>query len=86
MLAELVVTGGGASLEGIDSLASEFFDLPARVGTPMHVGGLTETIKNPAYATAVGLVLFGAKLDSGTQIGEKDRKGLWSRVTSWFSI
>jgi len=86
MLAELVATGGGASLPGIDSLASEFFDLPARVGTPMHVGGLTETIKNPAFATAVGLVLFGAKLDTGAPANEKSHKGLWSRVTSWFSI
>jgi cell division protein FtsA len=85
MLAELVLTGGGAELDGIDSLASEFFDLPARIGTPMHVGGLTETIKNPAYATAVGLVLFGSKQDSGSQAGEKDRKGVWSRITSWFS-
>lgn len=85
MLAELVLTGGGASLDGIDSLASEFFDLPARIGTPMHVGGLTETIKNPAYATAVGLVLFGSKIDTGAHVPDKARAGLWSRVTSWFS-
>ncbi|HYK54801.1 MAG TPA: cell division protein FtsA, partial [Candidatus Eremiobacteraceae bacterium] len=85
MLAELVVTGGGARLEGIDSLASEFFDLPARIGTPMHVGGLTETIKNPAFATAVGLVLFGASDHAGTASKDGERKGVWSRMTSWLS-
>jgi len=85
MLAELVLAGGGARLEGIDTLASEFFDLPARIGTPMHVGGLTDTIKNPAYATAVGLVLFGASGDSGAHAKEMDRKGIWSRMTSWLS-
>jgi cell division protein FtsA len=85
MLAELVLTGGGAELDGIDSLALDFFDLPARIGVPMHVGGLTDTIKNPAYATAVGLVLFGAKSDAGAQPTDRDRKGVWSRVTSWFS-
>ena len=85
MLAELVLSGGGARLDGIDALASEFFDLPARIGTPMHVGGLTDTIKNPAYATAVGLVLFGAKQDSGAQAKDSDRKGVWTRMTSWFS-
>lgn len=85
MLAELVLTGGGARLEGIDALASDFFDLPARIGTPMHVGGLTDTIKNPAYATAVGLVLFGAKQDSGAQSKESDRKGVWTKMSSWFS-
>jgi len=85
MLAELVLTGGGARLDGIDALASDFFDLPARIGTPMHVGGLTDTIKNPAYATAVGLVLFGAKQDSGAQSKESDRKGVWTKMSSWFS-
>ena len=79
------IFGGGARLDGIDALASEFFVLPARIGTPMHVGGLTETTKNPAYATAVGLVLFGAKQDSGAQAKDSDRKGVWTRMTSWFS-
>ncbi len=85
MLAELVLTGGGARLDGIDALASEFFDLPARVGTPMHVGGLTDTIKNPAYATAVGLVLFGASLESVGHAKDGERKGVWSKMTSWFT-
>jgi cell division protein FtsA len=85
MLAELVLTGGGAELAGIDTLASEFFDLPARIGVPMHVGGLTETIKHPAYSTAVGLVLFGARTDAALQSAGRDRKGVWSRMTSWFS-
>ncbi len=61
MLAELVLTGGGAQLTGVDSLAADLFDLPARIGMPMHVGGLTEAIKHPAYAALVGLVLFGEK-------------------------
>jgi len=51
----------------------------------MHVGGLTDTIKNPAYATAVGLVLFGAKQDSGAQSKDSDRKGVWTKMSSWFS-
>ena len=85
MLAELVLTGGGAKLEGIDSLGNDFFDLPARIGTPMHVGGLTDTIKNPAYATAVGLMLFGASVDSGPQAKDSNRKGVWSKMTSWFT-
>jgi len=85
MLAELVLTGGGAQLPGLDALASDYFDLPARIGYPMHVGGLTETIKNPAYATAVGLVLFGASAgDSGTPVRTNGR-GVWGRVSSWWA-
>ena len=84
MLAELVLTGGGSQLPGLDALASDYFDLPARIGYPMHVGGLTETIKNPAYATAVGLVLFGAAGDGGGKTARTNGRSTWSRVTAWW--
>jgi cell division protein FtsA len=69
-------------LSGLDKLASDYFDLPSRIGYPMHVGGLTETIKNPAYATAVGLVLFGAAGD-GAKPERTNGRGTWSRVATW---
>jgi cell division protein FtsA len=84
MLAELVLTGGAAQLGGLDGLASDYFDLPARIGHPTHVGGLTETIKNPAYATAVGLVLFGAAGDGGVSKARTNGRGTWSRVAAWW--
>jgi cell division protein FtsA len=84
MLAELVLTGGGARLAGLDALAADYFDLPARIGYPMHVGGLTETIKNPAYATAVGLVLFGAAPEGGVKPARTNGRGAWSRVAGWW--
>jgi len=84
MLAELVLTGGSAELTGIDALASDTFDLPARIGYPMHVGGLTETIKNPAYATGVGLVLFGAAPESGMRPARTNGHSAWSRVSEWW--
>jgi len=85
MLAELVLTGGGAQLAGLDSLASEFFDVPARIGLPMHVGGLTDTIKNPAYATAIGLVLFSSRTDGAATPVRSNGRGALSRVRSWFA-
>ncbi len=85
MLAELVLTGGGAQLPGLDALASDYFDLPARIGFPMHVGGLTETIKNPAYATAVGLVLFGAGADESVKSVRTNGRGVFGRVSSWWA-
>ncbi|MDQ6780565.1 MAG: cell division protein FtsA [Candidatus Eremiobacteraeota bacterium] len=85
MLAELVLTGGGAELRGIDVLAADFFDLPARIGTPTNIGGLTEAIKHPAYAAAVGLVLFSAKQDGAMQPARSNGKGVWSRVSTWMA-
>ena len=84
MLAELVLTGGGGELAGLDSLAADFFDLPSRVGVPMHVGGLTETIKHPAYATAVGLVLFGARSDAGAAPSRSGSHGMGGRIAKWW--
>jgi cell division protein FtsA len=85
MLSELVLTGGGAQLSGIEALASDFFDLPARVGTPMNVGGLTDTIKNPAYATAVGLALFATRSDGSAGPVRTNGRSALSRVRAWFA-
>ena len=61
VLGEVVITGGGAHLRGIEATAAEIFGLPVRIGVPTTIGGLTDAVKQPAYATAVGLVLFGAE-------------------------
>lgn len=59
--AGIVLTGGGAALEGISELAADVFGLGVRVGVPgENVGGLVEQIAEPRYATALGLALYGA--------------------------
>jgi len=85
MLAELVLSGGGAQLAGLDALAGDLFELPARVGYPMHVGGLTETIKSPEFATAVGLILFGCKGEGQVKPARSNGKSAMSRVSAWFA-
>lgn len=57
----VVVTGGSAELPGISEMAEQIFSAPARVGYPQEVVGLVDLINKPMYATAVGLVLYGAK-------------------------
>ncbi|HTE84483.1 MAG TPA: cell division protein FtsA [Dehalococcoidia bacterium] len=54
--AGLVLTGGTANLAGIDALAEQVLDMPARIGVPQNIQGLTETVTNPACATSVGLL------------------------------
>ena len=54
-----VLTGGTSLLEGIVEIGEQILDLPVRVGYPNSVGGLSEIVKSPIYATAVGLVLYG---------------------------
>lgn len=59
--AGVVVTGGTAIMEGVPELAEAVFDLPVRRGLPATVGGLADVVKSPAYATAVGLAVWGAR-------------------------
>jgi cell division protein FtsA len=57
----LVLTGGGSQLDGMSEIAEQIFDLPIRRGVPVGVGGLADHVSNPAFATAVGLVLYAAR-------------------------
>jgi cell division protein FtsA len=59
--AGIVLTGGTSKMEGAMELAEEIFHMPVRVGSPQHAKGLNDIIRNPIYATAVGLLLFGAR-------------------------
>ncbi len=59
VLGEVVITGGGAHLIGIEATAEEVFGLPVRAGLPDSVAGLTDALKQPEFATAIGLVVFG---------------------------
>jgi cell division protein FtsA len=57
----VVLTGGGALMQGAAELAQELFQMPVRVGNPITLGGLVEEYRSPLYATAVGLVMMGAE-------------------------
>jgi len=83
ILAEVVLTGGGAHLHGMEQAASDFFGLPARIGLPTSVGGLTDAVRKPEYSTAVGLVLFGPKGD-GAIWNNGLRPSPFARVATWF--
>jgi len=55
----VVITGGGSLMQGCAELANEVFGVPARIGFPKPLGGLSPEYANPMYATAVGLVMYG---------------------------
>jgi cell division protein FtsA len=67
----VVVTGGVSVMEGVPELGESIFDLPVRRGIPKWVGGFYDRVESPVYATAVGLVLAGARRDrqNGTGSG-----------------
>jgi cell division protein FtsA len=86
--AGIVLSGGSAKVEGLVELAEEIFHMPVRLGIPQYVTGLNEVVRNPIYATGVGLLLF-AKQQQGqgerhAAVGSSFR-GLWRRMKNWFT-
>lgn len=59
LAAGVVLTGGTSLLEGISELAEKIFDMPARKGIPIGVGGLNDIVNSPAHAIGVGLIIYG---------------------------
>ena len=59
--AGLVLTGGSSNLPGIDVLGRQIMPIPVRIGVPARINGIGDMLHNPAYATSVGLLLWGAK-------------------------
>jgi cell division protein FtsA len=59
--AGIVMTGGGAQMRGLCELAEKIFNVPVRVARPRGLAGMSEEVSQPEYATAVGLVLYGAR-------------------------
>lgn len=60
--AGVVLTGGSSKAEGIEDLAEEIFHKQVRIGIPQYLyGGSEDVVKNPEYATSVGLLLYAQK-------------------------
>jgi cell division protein FtsA len=79
----VVLTGGGAILEGLPEIAEQIFDMPVRRGTPAGIGGLVDVVASPIYSTAVGLVLCGYRNRQGQGIlyGSEAATGTFGRMT-----
>jgi len=84
----VVLSGGGSQLTGCAEVAQRVIGLPVRVGGPHNVGGLGSTLEHPGYATAVGLVHYGARrimADRRTRRDPQNGLGarLWGQLTRW---
>ena len=83
----IVLTGGSSVMQGMVELGEEIFHMPVRIGVPRYSGGLADVVRNPRYATAVGLLLEGV---SQTQAGRFSRqngsvRAVLGRMKEWFS-
>ena len=83
----IVLTGGGSLLDGVAELAQSIFGLPTRIGEPMLPPGAPQDLKNPVYATVVGLVLHGIQHHRATSEVTTSwwqrLENFWKRLRRW---
>lgn len=91
--AGVVLTGGASLIPGCVELAEEIFQMPVRLGYPRNVGGLKDVINNPKYATAVGLLFYGAEQEAtpvryAAEPDDHKESGMfqkiWNSMKRWF--
>lgn len=83
----IVITGGSAMMRGMVELGEEIFHMPVRLGMPRYVGGLSEVVSNPRYATGVGLVLMGKQQLERHLSGQMETSSfgrIMDKMKSWF--
>ncbi|MDA8110553.1 MAG: cell division protein FtsA [Betaproteobacteria bacterium] len=82
----VVLTGGSSVMQGMVELGEEIFHMPVRVGVPKYAGGLAEVVRNPRYATAVGLLLEGvSQVHEGRMSRQSGSfRAVLARMREWF--
>lgn len=88
----IVLTGGGALLNGIVEVAEQVFNAPVRIGATGDFNGLIDDAMQPAYSAAIGLALYGLRCETGI-VGSSRNQGrrasspaIKDRVKSFFGI
>lgn len=61
--AGVVLTGAAVKMPGLVDLARETLNLPVQIGFPQNFEGVVDKIDDPAYATAIGLLIWGSKFE-----------------------
>jgi cell division protein FtsA len=74
--AGIVLTGGGAQLDGLLELSEQTFDAGVRYGLPRGLGGLVDVISSPTWSTCSGLLLYARTAEESQ--GKVQKKQGWS--------
>jgi cell division protein FtsA len=75
----IFITGGCSLIRGIDNLAEEIFEIPARIAHAQTMSGLTSAFQNPQFSTAIGLIKYA----QAVQAERPQRRG-FGRIFSRF--
>ncbi|MBQ2643910.1 cell division protein FtsA [Candidatus Saccharibacteria bacterium] len=70
----IILVGGGAKMRDIDLFAKKSLEAAVKIGTPKGLGGVSDAIEKPEFATAVGLAMLAAEESQYTPVGGKKAK------------
>lgn len=90
--AGLTLTGGASLLKNCEFLAEEIFNMSTKIGYPdlSRLTGPTERLKNPKYATSVGILYHAINLLSdkneraSSQRSKDPLSGFFNRILAFF--
>ncbi len=83
----VVLTGGGALLRNITSLAEEIIGGPVKIGIPKGIGGVVDIAASPIYAEAIGLIQYDSIMGEDFNLGDGEDtilRQVLQRVKDWF--
>lgn len=87
----VVLTGGGAALQGVVELAERTFASAVRIGVPGEgLGGLADSVRRPKFATAAGLAVYGSRrlitdTPETSALAGASVNGIVKRISDWFA-
>ncbi|MDD5623527.1 MAG: cell division protein FtsA [Candidatus Peribacteraceae bacterium] len=80
-----LLTGAAAKAPGVLDLARDVLGLPVQMGFPVDIGGVIEKVDDPAYATALGTLIWGMREGGSAQLaGAVQMRRAVQRVGTWF--
>ncbi len=82
----IVLTGGGANLNGMADIAEQIFDAPTRLGYPERdrFGGIVEDLQDPAWAVATGLALVSMRAQTAEKQATNGQKTTGGKIAQLF--
>ena len=83
----VVITGGTASMPGMNELGEELFHMPFRLGQPSYSGTLSEVMRNPRFSTGMGLVFSAmehAEIQKNNRLQRGAVTGGLEKLKNWF--
>ncbi len=82
----IVMTGGGATLDGIREMAHEVLGMPVRIGAPSYAGTHHEDVAGPEFAAAMGLLMLHSEAKAAARPApDAQAPGIFSRLLAAFA-